>query len=1209
MICQAPNSHQLKIIYLNCRSFSFYKKTQLSLTLLQQQPTHQWPHILCLSECKIKVNISSEEQEKLLYLPNYNHLYFPSRDKSNGGILFYVHNSLNYFHHALLDIPEQSRIMHSTDIRWIKINFRTTDSDYFLIGSTYINPEPVPLSFLQPVFDSIQQAKLSNIPFLLGGDFNAKHPYWNNNNINHTASNLTGRQLYGCVNTNNLHILNSITDNIQSTHLYPGGDSVIDLALISDLDYFESFQVIDNGDYCTSDHRPIQCVIASNLVQRRDNQVHFRHETWRCKDTEHNTWIEEYQPRLNESINSWFNIFSNKHKAHESNLIDYHLYSQAEIDNMWTDLSDRILSVADGTIGRKLIKPQHKYWYNIPHIHQLYDAQRNLRQEFLLLRSRSSNRDLIELVKRNYHEGAKRFYSALKQLRTESWNEKLKKLQAAPDSKSRNQVQQKMWQFLKQNDRSDLTKISNINNEQPESVTESLNNLAQYFATVSQNDVKDTQIEYNNSINNPTQEELSIDNQSISLETIVKYCQTIPTDTALGWDQFSPYFLKYGSGLLFRCLHLLFDVIYQRGLLPSSWTKSDIFALHKKGDKSKPENYRPISLTPVILRLYERLLLIKVWAILNRNKVINKYQAGFRPNYGTMDNLYWFTTVLNLKFGAKPKSHQPHFYPVAFLDLTKAFDKIHIPTTLAKIHNTGIRGNLFHFFQSFLSNRELRTICFNHHSDWFSINSGTPQGSCLGPILFSIYINDLLIEIATTTKCIPSAYADDIALLPINHDYPLEQQLADLQLALNKCSQWAKINYMSFSKDKSNIMCFRRGKTLPIEVESLISNMRLSGHNLNEFSMYVVNEYKYLGITFNSNTRSLYSIHAQKLVHKVQFQSYKVSRGINYDTPIQVGITLVIAIIRSVIGYGLSFVHLTKDIQRKLQSSLVRPLKKVLGLPRTVSTLAVLAECGLSTISTWQSKQQIKVANRISKLNSNNSVIIPNSNHLSTKLFYSELDYNRSPVIRNRPNSIHKSFGQKVREIENSNHLNIRTDLPYLSCNRLTHMNITPSQLKQAESEATFTQLVTAKEAKQLVQLKQHNRQNNHNKCELYIKYDSVAISKARCKLRFERARFNDYLFKIKQSDTNRCPECVDQIENTEHVLLHCPRYEAKRTLLANRLSEHNIPLSKELILGQLFNSNSIYSNRNKSFNPIELLAWTGDFINYIFKSKQFILS
>jgi hypothetical protein len=136
-----------------------------------------------------------------------------------------------------------------------------------------------------------------------------------------------------------------------------------------------------------------------------------------------------------------------------------------------------------------------------------------------------------------------------------------------------------------------------------------------------------------------------------------------------------------------------------------------------------------------------------------------------------------------------------------------------------------------------------------------------------------------------------------------------------------------------------------------------------------------------------------------------------------------------------------------------------------------------------------------------------------------------------------------------------------------------------------------------------------NNRQNNHNKCELYIKYDSVAISKARCKLRFERARFNDYLFKIKQSDTNRCPDCVDQIENTEHVLLHCPRYEAQRTLLANRLSEHNIPLSKKLLLGQLFNSNSIYSNRNKSFNPIELLAWTGDFINYIFKSKQFILS
>jgi hypothetical protein len=86
-------------------------------------------------------------------------------------------------------------------------------------------------------------------------------------------------------------------------------ESVIDLALISDLDYFHSFQVIDNGDYCTSDHRPIECIIGSNLIQH-NNILQFQHETWCCKNTSEKIWIEQYQPLLNESINSWFSSLS-----------------------------------------------------------------------------------------------------------------------------------------------------------------------------------------------------------------------------------------------------------------------------------------------------------------------------------------------------------------------------------------------------------------------------------------------------------------------------------------------------------------------------------------------------------------------------------------------------------------------------------------------------------------------------------------------------------------------------------------------------------------------------------------------------------------------------------------------------------------------------------------------------------------------------------
>jgi hypothetical protein len=189
-------------------------------------------------------------------------------------------------------------------------------------------------------------------------------------------------------------------------------------------------------------------------------------------------------------------------------------------------------------------------------------------------------------------------------------------------------------------------------------------------------------------------------------------------NTALGCDFLSPYLLKYGTDLLFQCLHKFFLITFNLGVLPSDWLRSNIFSLYKSGDKHLPENFRPITLTPIIVRLYERLLLPKIWHILDTNQIIHPFQAGFRKNHGTLDCLYWFIQHLNRKFMSKRSYRVKPFLPVVFLDLKKAFDKISVPLMLKKLHACGIRGNLLHFFHAFLTRRGLRAIHFDEFSEW-----------------------------------------------------------------------------------------------------------------------------------------------------------------------------------------------------------------------------------------------------------------------------------------------------------------------------------------------------------------------------------------------------------------------------------------------------------------------------------------------------------
>jgi len=157
-----------------------------------------------------------------------------------------------------------------------------------------------------------------------------------------------------------------------------------------------------------------------------------------------------------------------------------------------------------------------------------------------------------------------------------------------------------------------------------------------------------------------------------------------------------------------------------------------VIPILKKGDCCNPSNYRLISLLSIFDKLLEKVMYSRLYKYLNANKVLYNYQFGFRPNHSTalalidaLDDVYE-----NLDNGSNVCG--------IYLDLQKAFDSVSHDILLAKLYNCGVRGLVYNWFESYLTNRMQYTYVSNVCSDICHVKFGVPQGSVLGPLLFLI---------------------------------------------------------------------------------------------------------------------------------------------------------------------------------------------------------------------------------------------------------------------------------------------------------------------------------------------------------------------------------------------------------------------------------------------------------------------------------------
>ena len=203
-------------------------------------------------------------------------------------------------------------------------------------------------------------------------------------------------------------------------------------------------------------------------------------------------------------------------------------------------------------------------------------------------------------------------------------------------------------------------------------------------------------------------------------------------------------------------LQIIFENILLTCTYPDMWKVANVTPIFKKGDKQLIKNYRPISLLPICGKMFEKIIFNNLYSYLTTNSLITKKQSGFRPGDSTTNQLLYFVNEIHQAF-ENAKSLEVR---AVFLDISKAFDKVWHAGLIFKLKQNGTSGNLVKLFENYLNNRKQCVVFNGSCSDYSTIESGVPQGSVLGPLLFLIYINDLERNIKSNINL----FADDTML-------------------------------------------------------------------------------------------------------------------------------------------------------------------------------------------------------------------------------------------------------------------------------------------------------------------------------------------------------------------------------------------------------------------------------------------------------------
>ena len=292
--------------------------------------------------------------------------------------------------------------------------------------------------------------------------------------------------------------------------------------------------------------------------------------------------------------------------------------------------------------------------------------------------------------------------------------------------------------------------------------------------------------------------------------------------------------------------HIL-NLSIESGTVPNIWKAAKVTPIYKSGNHERPENYRPISVLPVLSNILEKAVHCQFMDFLESNSLLSESQFGFRKHCSTK-----LATAL-LCDDIRSEMNKGNLVGVVYLDLSKAFDTIGHALLLNKLSAYGVGGKELQWFTSYLFNRMQVVALGNINSEPEPIYCGVPQGSILGPLLFITFFNDLVDSL--NSKVIK--YTDDTVIYCANNDVEVLENLLNSEMKIigSYCSENELL--LNLKKGKTECMLFGTAKRLS-------QNGRELKIYYNGTLISFVKEYVYLGnvldstLTLNSNFERAY---------------------------------------------------------------------------------------------------------------------------------------------------------------------------------------------------------------------------------------------------------------------------------------------------------------------------------------------------------------
>ena len=363
----------------------------------------------------------------------------------------------------------------------------------------------------------------------------------------------------------------------------------------------------------------------------------------------------------------------------------------------------------------------------------------------------------------------------------------------------------------------------------------------------------------NDNVYNGTRKVDGLESNFMTTRHVHDALNSIKIKNCEGYDRIPQRILIEGSEILLPPIAKLFELIYEQKSIPQQWSISKIIPIHKKGPKTNIQNYRPIANLCAMTKVFEQLIINRIKEIekLNKIDITGSSQHGFKQGRSTA------TAGLTIQSILSHALDQNKYALMSSIDLSAAFDVVNVKLLIKRLKIIGLPNDVIELIEIWLSNRLLYVDLDGNCSYIRTSDSGTIQGSRLGPILYAIYVSPLF-DLEKMTN-----YADDNLIIRWNTN--LQELIIDMKKSLEAITKWLKDSGLKVNENKTEMCLFHRNPHEPINL------------TFNGVTLISKQQMNVLGVDFDS--RLQWNEHVARIIKKTESALHCIRQIKYFFTP------------------------------------------------------------------------------------------------------------------------------------------------------------------------------------------------------------------------------------------------------------------------------------------------------------------------------------